>query len=134
MSPRTKLTLLRSRPILTLLSAARRSLLPLSFLHLPTRSLRLRALRLPRRLSLASSLESELLEVLAPLELWEEGLRALFRLLIRRFKGLRSTSLPARSKVLELHFEEVRALLRFCVALQLQRRSFRRLRPLLCPL
>lgn len=105
----------------------------LTFLRHSTHSIGLRELRLPRRFPLGSFSESELLELLAPLELLEEGMRPLFHLLMRCFSwGLRSFSLSARYELLELPVKGVRALLRFLTVTLLRlRRSFRVFCPLL---
>lgn len=66
-----------------------------------------------RRLLLGSPLESELLELLTPLEMLEEGLQALLRAPVRRPpQGLRPAPLLSRSELLELLGKIIRVLLR----------------------
>lgn len=62
------------------------------------------------------------IELLVPLELLEEGLRSLFRLLMPRPGMLRSVSLSAGSELLEPLDKRVQALLRFRVTLLRLRR------------
>lgn len=114
------------------LSSARRTLLLLYFLSSPARSLQQRALRLQLRLLVGSSSESNPLELRAPLEVLEEGLRALDRLPLRCFpQGLQSTSLSADSELLQRLIEGARVLLCFRVTLLRLRCSVRELHPLL---
>lgn len=80
---------------------------------------------MPRPLLLGLPSGSTLLDMLAPPKLLEEGLRVLFRLLVRHFsRGLRFVVLSARSELLELLVEGVRALLCFLVTLLRLQRSF----------
>lgn len=91
------------------LLATRRDLLLLSLLHPSVHSLRLRERRLLHLLLLYSSLESKLLEMLVLLKPLEEGLRALFRLLMCCSWVLWFASLSAGSELLELLDKGVRA-------------------------
>lgn len=102
LSPQTWLALLTCSSTLPSLSATRRILRLLAFRRPPVRSVQLRKLGLLHRLLLASSLEPELLEKLASLELLEDALRPLFRLLRRRFFRVRwSASLSEKLECLK---------------------------------
>lgn len=132
--PKTWLSRSRSRSALPPFSAARHSLLLFSLLRFPAYFPRRRELRLTHHLLMGSTSESGPLEVLAPLELLDEGLRALFRPRVFRFRELRFASLPSRSEQpppLEMLVERLRALPRLRVSLLRSRRSFRMLRLLL---
>lgn len=92
LSPISCLALLKSRFALPPIFAARRALLLLAFPRPPVHIFRLEKLRLLRRLLLRSSSQSELLELLASLEVLEEGLWPLSRLRKRHLS--RGSGLP----------------------------------------
>lgn len=94
--------MLTCRSLLPPLSAARGVFLLLVLSRPSVRSLGVRELRLPLRAFLSSSLEVELLELLASLELLEEELRPLSRLLRRHLsRGQQSASLFELQELLD---------------------------------